>query len=84
MRINELIVVHQEEMRVARYAVRQAVLAMTGLQVFIGLAAATSGNHCLGRLVPDHLSLVAMLAVSGAFVLSDAAIAGRLLTVLRR
>lgn len=84
VRINELIVVHREDEARARYAVRQAVLAMTGLQVFIGLAAATLGIIALASSYPITLSLVAMLAVSGAFVLSDGAIAGRLLTVLRR
>ena len=84
VRINELIVVHREDEAAARYAIRQAVLATTGLQVFVGLAAVTLGIIGLASAYPITLNLVAMLAVSGAFVLSDTAIAGRLLSVLRR
>jgi hypothetical protein len=84
VRINELVVVHREDEARARFAIRQAVLAMTGLQVFIGLAAVTLGIIALASDYPITLSLVAMLAISGAFVLSNSAIAGRLLSVLRR
>lgn len=84
MRINELVVVHREDEAVARHAIRQAVLATTGLQVFIGLAAITLGIIALASNYPITLSLVAILLVAGSFVLSDTAIAGRLLTILRR
>lgn len=84
VRINELVVIHREDQAAARYAIRQAVLATTGLQVFVGLAAMTLGIIALASSYPITLGLVATLAVSGAFVLSDTAIAGRLLTVLRR
>ena len=84
VRVNELIVGHREEEATARFAIRQAVLATTGLQVFIGLAAVTLGIIALASAYPITLSLVAMLIVAGAFVLSDTAIAGRLLSVLRR
>ena len=84
VRINELIVVHREDEAAARFAIRQAVLATTGLQVFVGLAAVTLGIIALASAYPITLSLVAMLIVAGAFVLSNTAIAGRLLSVLRR
>jgi len=84
VRINELIVVHREEEAAARFAIRQAVLATTGLQIFVGLASITLGIIALASDYPITLSLVAMLLVSGAFVLSNTAIAGRLLSVLRR
>jgi hypothetical protein len=84
LRINELIVVHREEGAAARQAIRQAVLATTGLQVFIGLAAVTLGIIALASDYPITLSLVATLLVAGAFALSNTAIAGRLLSVLRR
>ncbi len=83
VRINEAVVVHREEGTAARYAIRQAVLATTGLQVFVGLAAITLGIIALASSYPITLSLVAMLAISGAFVLSNSAIAGRLMSVLR-
>jgi len=84
VRINELVMVHREDEAAARFAIRQAILAMTGLQVFVGLAAVTLGIIASGSAYPITLSLVAMLLVSGAFVLSDTAIASRLLSVLRR
>jgi len=84
VRLNELIVVHREDEAEARFAIRQAVLATTGLQVFIGLAAITLGIIALASSYPITLSLVAMLIVAGAFVLSDTAIASRLVSVLRR
>jgi hypothetical protein len=84
VRINELIVGHREEEATARFAIRQAVLATTGLQVFIGLAAVILGIIALASAYPITLSLVAMLIVAGAFVLSDTAIASRLVSVLRR
>jgi hypothetical protein len=84
VRINELIVVHREDVAAARHAIRQAVLATTGLQVFVGLAAVTLGIIALASYYPITLGLVAMLVVAGAFVLSNTAIAGRLLSVLRR
>jgi hypothetical protein len=84
LRINELIVVHREDTVAARQAIRQAVLATTGLQVFVGLAAVILGIVALAGSYPITLSLVAMLLIAGAFVLSDTAIAGRLMSVLRR
>ncbi len=78
VRINELIVVHREEEATARFAIRQAVLATTGLQVFVGLASVTLGIIALASAYPITLSLVAMLLAAGSFALSDTAIAGRL------
>jgi hypothetical protein len=84
VRINELVVAHREDDAAARYAIRQAVLATTGLQVFVGLVAVTLGIIALASSYPITLALVAMLAVSVAFVLANTAISSRLLSVLRR
>jgi hypothetical protein len=81
--INELAVIHREDQAMARHVIRQAVLATTGLQVFVGLVAVTLGIIGLASAYPITLSLVAMLTVAGAFVLSNTAIAGRMLSVLR-
>ena len=51
VRINELVVVHREDEAAARYAIRQAVLATTGLQVFVGLAAVTLGIIALASSI---------------------------------
>jgi hypothetical protein len=83
VRINELVVVHREEYPMARRIIRQAVMATTGLQVLVGLGAVALGIIALAGEYPFALSLVAMLAVAGAFLLSDTAIAGRMVSVLR-
>ncbi len=83
VRINELVVVHREDQPMARNLIRQAVLATTGLQVLVGLGAVTLGIIALATVYPITLSLVAVLAVAGAFLLSNTAVAGRVATVLR-
>lgn len=83
IRINELVVVHREDHPMARNVIRQAVLATTGLQVLVGVAAIALGIIGLAGDYPITLSLVAMLAVGAAFLLSDTAVAGRVMTVLR-
>jgi len=84
VKINELFVANREDTVAARSAIRQAVLATTGLQIFVGLAAITLGIIALASAYPITLALVAMLIVAGAFVLSNTAIASRLVAVLRR
>lgn len=83
VRINELVVVHREDHPMARGVIRQAVLATTGLQVLVGLGAVTLGIIALAGSYPITLALVAILAVAGAFLLSNTAIASRLMTILR-
>jgi len=84
IRINELVVVHREDHPMARNVIRQAVLATTGVQVLVGLAAVALGIIALAGDYPITVSLVAVLAIAGAFLLSDSAMAGRVMTVLRR
>ena len=83
IRINELVVVHREDHPMARNVIRQAVLATTGLQVLVGVGAVVLGIIALAGDYPITLSLVAMLIVAAAFVLSNTAVAGRVMTVLR-
>jgi hypothetical protein len=83
VRISELAVFHREEYPMVRRIIRQAVLATTGLQVLVGLGAVALGIIALAGEYPFALSLVAMLAVAGAFLLSNTAIAGRMVSVLR-
>ncbi len=83
IRINELVVVHREEQPMARNVIRQAVLATTGLQVLVGVAAIALGIIALAGDYPITLSLVAVLIIAAAFALSNTAVAGRVMTVLR-
>jgi hypothetical protein len=82
--INDLVTVHHEEHARARRVIRQAVFATTGLQVLVGLGAVTLGIIALAGQYPLTLTLVAMLGISGAFLLSNSAVAGRMVSVLRR
>jgi hypothetical protein len=82
--LNQALIMHREETAMAHRVIRQAVFATTGLQVLVGLGAVTLGIIALAGLYPFTLSLVAMLGISGAFLLSNSAIAGRMAGVLRR
>jgi hypothetical protein len=84
VRINDMVMTSRQEHPIARQVARQAVLATTGLQVLVGLGAITLGIVALVGVVPLTLSLVAMLGIGAMFLLSNAAIAGRMLSVLQR
>jgi hypothetical protein len=84
VRLSEITIVHKESQAVARHVIRQAVLATTGFQILVGLAAVTLGIIALSRTYPLTLGLVAMLAIAGSFLLSNAAIASRMTSILRR
>ncbi len=82
--LNDLVAMHHEEHARARRVIRQVVFATTGLQVLVGLGAIVLGIIALSGERPYTLSLVAMLAIAGAFLLSNTAIASRMTAVLRR
>ncbi len=82
--LSRLLAMHREENARAHQVMRQAVYATTGLQVLVGLGAIILGIIALASNYPFTLSLVAMLAVSGAFLLSDTAIASKMTAALRR
>lgn len=84
VRISEITFAHRESEATARNVIRQAVLAATGFQILVGLGAVTLGIIALSGVYPLTLTLVAMLAVAGSFLLSNAAIASRMTAVLRR
>jgi len=82
--ITQLLAMHKEESATAHQIMRQAVYATTGLQVLVGLGAITLGIIALAGIYPFILTLVAMLGVSGSFLLSNTALASRMAGVLRR
>jgi hypothetical protein len=82
MRINEMSVVYRQEHPMAQRIAREAVRGTTGLQILAGLGAITLGILALVGIAPLVLGLVAMLSISGAFLLTDTAVAGRMWTVL--
>jgi hypothetical protein len=82
--INRMAVMHREESAMAQRVMRQVVNMTTGLQVLVGLGAIALGVIALAGVYPFVLSLVAMLGISGAFLLSDTALASRMAAALRR
>jgi hypothetical protein len=82
VRINQLTLGYRQEHPMARQIAREAVRATTGLQILAGLGAITLGIIALANLQPLILSLVAVLGVSATFLLTDTAIAGRMMVVL--
>ncbi|MCL5278824.1 MAG: hypothetical protein M1376_02825 [Planctomycetes bacterium] len=81
--INKMIAMHREETARARLVIRQAVFATTGLQLIAGLGAIALGIIALAGVFPLTLTLVAMLAVAAAFLLSNVALVGRMTALLR-
>lgn len=84
IRINHLTMLYRNEHPIAQRIAREAVYATTGLQVLAGLGAIALGVIALAGISPMILELVAMLVVSGAFLLSDTAVAGRMATIFNR
>lgn len=69
----------------ARRMAGEMVAATNGLQILAGLAAVILGIIALASTVyPFILSLVAMLVVGSAIMLSGLAVSGKMLTTLRR
>ena len=84
VRVHEMLITWRQEHPIARQVGRQVVLATTGLEVLGGLSAITLGILALARVTPLGLSLAAMLSIAVVFVLSNAAISGRILAGLQR
>jgi hypothetical protein len=84
VRLNEIELTHKHENPMARHIARQAVRGATGFQIIAGLAGIVLGIIALASDYPITLSLAAILVVSATFLLSNTAIAGRLLTIFPR
>jgi hypothetical protein len=84
VRVNDLVMTYKQEHPIGRQEAHEAVFAATGLQALIGLGAITLGIIALAGILPLTLSLVAMLIMGVVLLLSNATIAGRMLSVLHR
>jgi hypothetical protein len=83
-RLNALWSSMTEEREIVREVTREALEAASGVQFLIGLGAITLGILALIGLNPTILTLVAMLSVGFANLLSGTAIMGRVMTTGRR
>ncbi len=84
VRISDLAMAYRQEHPLVRRVAREAVFTTAGLQVLIGLGAITLGILALVGIVPLILSFVAVLSMGITFLLSNAAIAGRMMSILRQ
>ncbi len=83
-RANSLMSQISEQREIVREVMREAVSAASGMQVLVGLGAITLGILSLVGINPMALSLVAMLALGFAVLLSETAIINRVTGVARR
>jgi hypothetical protein len=84
IRLDDIVMTYRQEHPMARQVAHQSVLATTGVQVLVGLGAITFGIIALAGYAPLTLSLVSILVIGVMFILSNAAIAGRMLSVFQR
>jgi cation transporter-like permease len=81
--MHKIMLTRRQEASISRNAVSQIVLLTTGLQVLLGLAAFALGIIGLGDAAPLTLSLVAMLVVAVALVLTSPALVSRVMPALQ-
>lgn len=82
-RLNALRVPAAERHPIVTAISRETVLAATGVQVLVGTGAVTLGVLALCGIYPIILSLIAVLAVASATLLSGSSLAGRMLEIFR-
>jgi hypothetical protein len=81
-RLNCLVIESHPWPDTARQVAREGVRAAAGVQVLVGLGGGVLGLLALLGVYPVELTLVAMLCLGGAILLSGAAISGKMLSVL--
>jgi hypothetical protein len=73
----------EEEHRLARIILREAVMASGGVQLLVGLAAIVLGILALLNIVPMELTLVAVLSAGGVVLLGGTALGARMVALFR-
>jgi hypothetical protein len=81
-RINHL-TISQEEHKLVREIARQALIAVSGVEILVGLGAIALGILAILQINPVVLGLVAVLSVSGMLLLGGTAIGARMLSLFR-
>lgn len=80
-RLNALKVGNSGDHEMAKRIAHEAVIAATGTDVLVGLAASVLGILALVGIVPQTLSLVAMLALGASVLLTGGTLVGKMLSV---
>jgi hypothetical protein len=77
-RINSVVSRYERQRGAHEHALREAVRTAAGAQVFVGMGVVVLGILGLVNFVPLTLSLVAMLSVGGALLLSGSTLCSRM------
>lgn len=80
-RLNALKVEKSGDHEVAKRIAREAVMAATGTDILVGLAASVLGILALVGIAPQTLILVAMLALGASVLLTGGALVGKMLSI---
>jgi hypothetical protein len=83
-RVNHLMITNHTEDSLARKIAREAVLAVSGVEILIGMGAVALGILGIIGIFPMVLSLVANLSVGSMVLLVGTALGGRMLSLFRR
>lgn len=80
-RMNSLVMEHNQSSQFTRKVTREAVEAAAGVQILIGIGAVVLGILGLTGIDPLILSLVGVLSIGAADLISGSAVSGRLMGV---
>jgi hypothetical protein len=80
-RLNALKIQTSDDHEIARRVAQEALATATGSEVMVGLGAIVLGIVALVGFAPVTLTLVAMLALGSAILLSGSAVIGKMLSV---
>jgi hypothetical protein len=83
-RVNHLSISNRNEPKLVRQIAREALMAASGVEILVGMAAIALGILSVIGIYPIELSFVAVLAVGGMVLFSGTALGGRMLSLFRR
>ena len=83
-RLNHLMISNHTENNLARTIARETVLAISGVEILVGMVAIALGILGIIGILPLELSLVAILSVGGMILLVGTALGGKMLSLFHR
>ena len=83
-RVNHLSISNRNEPKLVRQIAREALMAASGVEILVGMAAVALGILGVIGIYPIELSFVAVLAVGGMALFSGTALGGRMLSLFRK
>ena len=83
-RVNHLSISNRNEPKLVRQIAREALMAASGVEILVGMAAVALGILGVIGIYPIELSFVAVLAVGGMALFSGTALGGSMLSLFRK